>query len=308
MKNRNITIGRLIPNKAIAWNVVDDCIDFIQDLTNGSYTSIFDHPTLAFFKRLHDEFGIPTLMAMFYCKGYNINDKTDAWNLSQATDAHIAEFQANSSWLKVQFHSWTYEVRYRTGYTGLQNGIDYGRNAYDDWLTLKAQCLRIFGASAWYRDFWVPHFYDVRESEAQLLYTNESVRGLIGPTLNNMERKEASYLPLSDFNNLMKYGVIQDRMVGMVHIARNFATERVDGTLKTFWTPKHVIDYLNNYSHPLYRFQNPETHEIQIKNDSPTSFETYTTKHALLDWGSWCMERNIKGAFPIAGDFDLIQY
>lgn len=308
MQNKNLTIGRLTPNKAIAWNVVDDCIDFIQDLTQGSYSSIFDHPSIAFYKRLHDEFGIPTLMAMFYCKGYNVTDKTDTWNLSMATDAFKSEFEANASWLKVQFHSWTYEVRYRSGYTGVVSGVDYSRNAYDDWVTTKAQCNRIFGTTCWYKDFYVPHFYDLRQSEAQQLFTNEGVRGLIAPTLNNIERKESSYLNQVEFANLVKYGVIQDRGVGMVHVLRDFATERVDGSLKTFYTPKHVIEYLNNYNHLSLRFQNPETHEIQIKNDTPATYDSWTTRHSLLDWGSWCKERNIKGGFPIAGDFELFQY
>lgn len=308
MKNKNITIGKLVQNNALAWNVVDDCIDFIQDLTQGSYASIFDHPTLAFYKRLQDEFGIPTLMAMFYCKGYNVNTQSNTWNLSQATDAYKSEFEANASWLKVQFHSWTYEVRYRTGYTGVVNGVDYSRNAYDDWVSTKAQCARIFGTTNWYRFFYVPHFYDLRQTEAQSLFTSEGVQGLIGPTLNNAERKEASFLPLTDFNNLMKYGIIQDRLIGMTHLARDFATERIDGSLKTFNTPKHVINYLNNYNHLAMRFQNPETHEVQIKSDTPSTYGTYSTRHALLDWASWCRERGIVGRFPAITDFEFIQY
>lgn len=308
MQNKNITIGKVVDNNALAWNVVDDCYLFIKDLTNGSYTSIFQHPVLAFYKRLWDEFKIPTLMAMFYAEGYNVDTKTDTWNISQGTAAFKAEFEANASWLKVQFHSWAAPVRYRTGYSGVQNGIDYSRNAFDDWVTLRAECARMFGTANWYGTFWVPHFYDVRQTEAKQLYDNQGLRGLICPTLNNLGRKEANYLTIPEFNLLSRYGVIQDREVGIIHVLRDFATERIDGTLKTFNTPKHVINYLDNFNHLAMRFQNPETHEIQIVMDTPTSWATYSTKHALLDWASWCKERGIKGRFPATADFDLIQY
>ncbi len=37
---------------------VDDNIRFLKELTRNRYNSIFDHPYLAMYKRLHEEFGL----------------------------------------------------------------------------------------------------------------------------------------------------------------------------------------------------------------------------------------------------------
>ena len=50
---------------------VDDNIRFLKDLTEQKYTSIFDHPYLAMYKRLHDAFGLKVQLNLFYqTEGY----------------------------------------------------------------------------------------------------------------------------------------------------------------------------------------------------------------------------------------------
>ncbi len=76
---------------------VDDNIRFIKELTYGNYDSIFDHPYIALYKRLHYEYGIKVQLNLFWEQG--------EFNLSMATDKFRNEFAENSDWLKLSFHS-----------------------------------------------------------------------------------------------------------------------------------------------------------------------------------------------------------
>ena len=76
---------------------VDDNIIFLEELTKEGYASIFDHPYLVMYKRLHEKFGLKVQLNLFYEK--------EGFNLSMMPDAYRAEWRANSYWLKLSFHS-----------------------------------------------------------------------------------------------------------------------------------------------------------------------------------------------------------
>ncbi len=76
---------------------VDDNIIFCEELTKGSYNSLFEHPYLAFYKELHDKFDIKVQLNMFYRKG--------GYDLSMMTDKFKDEWKEASDWLKLSFHS-----------------------------------------------------------------------------------------------------------------------------------------------------------------------------------------------------------
>lgn len=101
---------------------VDDVIRCFENiyLHQNEYTSIFQDPYLALFRELHDAYGVPVHMHVFY----ETND--GHFNLSMFPDKYKAEFQANGDWLKFTFHSRveyprspykhaTYELTYREG-------------------------------------------------------------------------------------------------------------------------------------------------------------------------------------------------
>ena len=89
----------------------DDNILFLQDLTEHSelYPSIFDHPYLAVYKKAHDLYGAKVHLNLFYelCEKSRkyFTDRPNYFNLSMMTEKYKAEFQANSNWLKLAFHS-----------------------------------------------------------------------------------------------------------------------------------------------------------------------------------------------------------
>ena len=101
---------------------VDDVIRCFENiyLHQEEYTSIFQDPYLALFRDLHDAYGVPVHMHVFY----ETND--GHFNLSMFPDKYKAEFQANGDWLKFTFHSRveyprspykhaSYELTYREG-------------------------------------------------------------------------------------------------------------------------------------------------------------------------------------------------
>ena len=89
----------------------DDNILFLQDLTKNKdvYTSIFDNPYLAIYKKAHDLYGAKVHLNLFYefhgnHKNFSGEGRED-FNLSMMTDKFKEEFRANSDWLKLAFHS-----------------------------------------------------------------------------------------------------------------------------------------------------------------------------------------------------------
>lgn len=89
----------------------DDNIIFLQDITKNKdkYTSIFENPYLAVYKKAHDLYGAKVHINLFY----EFDDKArslfstprEYFNLSMMTDKFKDEFRANSDWLKLSFHA-----------------------------------------------------------------------------------------------------------------------------------------------------------------------------------------------------------
>lgn len=76
---------------------VDDNIRFLRELTETRQTSMFAHPYLALYRRLHEQYGLKVQLNLFFESG--------AFNLSQMTDAYRDEWAENADWLKLSFHS-----------------------------------------------------------------------------------------------------------------------------------------------------------------------------------------------------------
>ena len=76
---------------------VDDNIRVFKEITENCYESIFDHPYLAMYRRLHKEFDLKVQLNLFY--------RLEDFDLSQMTDRYYGEWKENSHWLKLSFHS-----------------------------------------------------------------------------------------------------------------------------------------------------------------------------------------------------------
>ena len=76
---------------------VDDNIRFLKELTENPVDSIFAHPYLAMYQRLHEKFDLKVQLNLFY--------EMPGFDLPMMTDRYKKEFQENAHWLKLSFHS-----------------------------------------------------------------------------------------------------------------------------------------------------------------------------------------------------------
>ncbi len=89
----------------------DDNILFLADLNahKDEYTSIFDNPYLALYKKAHDLYGAKVHLNLFYAfdpKDGGFSSDREYFDLSMMTDRYKAEFQANADWLNLAFHAY----------------------------------------------------------------------------------------------------------------------------------------------------------------------------------------------------------
>jgi len=88
---------------------VDDNILFLRDITKNKdiYTSIFDNPYLAMYKKAHELYSACVQLNLFYETDDmpRFYDKGEYFNLSMMTDKFKDEFEKNSSWLRLSFHA-----------------------------------------------------------------------------------------------------------------------------------------------------------------------------------------------------------
>ena len=153
---------------------VDDNIRFFREITENNYESIFDHPYLAMYKRLHEEFSLKIQLNLFY--------KTDGFTLSDMTDKYGIEWAENSDWLKMSFHSDFENVNpYK------ESG--YGE-VYSDCNRVNREILR-FASEKTLAKTTTLHYCDTTESGVRALADN-GVSGLLG-IFGSEENPRTSY-------------------------------------------------------------------------------------------------------------------
>ena len=81
---------------------VDDTIELFKDITNNEYSSVFEQPTLALLKQIHDEYGVKVSLYVYY--GDDVEDES-AFCLERVPDKYREEFDANSDWIRFGFHA-----------------------------------------------------------------------------------------------------------------------------------------------------------------------------------------------------------
>ena len=70
---------------------VDDNIRFFRDLSNGNQASLFEHPYLAMYKRLHEKYGLKIQLNLFYeMPGFDLSQMTNRFRQEwRETDAAV---------------------------------------------------------------------------------------------------------------------------------------------------------------------------------------------------------------------------
>lgn len=141
---------------------VDDNIRLFKEICKRGYASVFDHPYLAMYKRLHETLGIKVQLNLFYeCEGFCLNDMTDRYK---------AEFENNADWLKMSFHS------------RLENVKPYKDSGYDevfrDCSRVNREILRFAGEKSLAKTTTI-HYCLATDEGLRAIFDN-GYRGLLG--------------------------------------------------------------------------------------------------------------------------------
>ena len=113
---------------------IDDVIWALENIwrNQDTYTSIFDDPFFALFRDLHDQYGVPVHMHIYY------ENEDGSFNLSMFPEKYKPEFQANGHWLKLTFHARNDNIRFKN--------LSY-RQVMEDGLLVEREIRRFAGAS-----------------------------------------------------------------------------------------------------------------------------------------------------------------
>ena len=153
---------------------MDDNIRFLKEITENHCQSIFDHPYLGMYRRLHEEFGLKVQLNLFY--------SLENFDLSQMSDAYYEEWKENSDWLKLSFHS---EIENVKPY----ESSDYGK-VYEACRKVHEQIKRFASPSALASTTTI-HYCLLTEEGLRAMEDN-CVLGLLG-LFGNAQKPRTSY-------------------------------------------------------------------------------------------------------------------
>lgn len=166
---------------------VDDNIKFLRDLSAGEWSSIFDHPYLAMYKRLHDRFGLKVQLNLFFEEG--------GFNLSMMPDKYRAEWRANAHWLKLSFHS-----RLENEHPYVDSGYD---EVYRDCEAVNREILRFAGEGSLAKTTTV--HYCRATAEGLRALADAGVTGLLG-LYGTEEAPRSSYQSSDEDGEVIRRG------------------------------------------------------------------------------------------------------
>ena len=153
---------------------VDDNIRFLQALSAGKERSLFDHPYLAMYKRLHEKYGLKIQLNLFH--------EMPGFDLSQTTDRFRQEWASNAHWLKLSFHS---RLENREPYR------DSGyQEVYEDCAAVHREILRFAGEKSLAQTTTI--HYCQTTSEGLRALGDHGMRGLLG-LFGNPQQPRSSY-------------------------------------------------------------------------------------------------------------------
>lgn len=142
---------------------VDDNIWCLKELTLGDYVSLFDHPYLNVYKKLHDKYGAKFQLNVYF--------ETDGFDLTMMSDKFKDEWQENSHWLRLSFHAKAdspdcpyLEASYE--------------KAYDDCKRVHSEIIRFAGEKT--LDLYTTIHFCVASPDAVSAFKDAGVKGLVG--------------------------------------------------------------------------------------------------------------------------------
>ena len=191
---------------------VDDNIRFFKEIMENDYKSIFDHPYLAVYKRLHLKFNLKVQLNLFY--------EMQDFNLSLFSDKYKTEWQNNSDWLKLSFHSKRENVK-------PYEFSDYSE-VYEDCKAVNSEIERFAGDLSLAKTTTIHYCLTTQEGLKAL--TDNNVRGLLG-LFGSQQTPRTSYnIDEEDASKIRNGGIVK---IGNIHfsgidiVLNNFSTQDI---------------------------------------------------------------------------------
>lgn len=235
---------------------VDDNIRFFKDLTENNYSSIFENPYLAMYKRLHGKFGLKVQLNLFY--------QMEGFDLSKMTDRYIEEWKANSDWLKLSFHS------------RLENERPYELSPYDevyrDCSAVHEHICRFASKAALAKTTTVHYCLATKDGLSAL--SQIGVRGLLGLFGTDEEPMISYGLSATDAKFIRSGGITErDGMYfACIDIVLNlYDTERILDMLKALRLKEHI----NVMIHEQYFYKDYPAYQPNFEEKLTKTFEFF---------------------------------
>ena len=168
---------------------VDDNIRFLKELTEKPADSIFAHPYLAMYQRLHEKFNLKVQLNLFY--------EMPGFDLPMMTDRYKSEFRENAHWLKLSFHSkWENVKPYEF------SGYD---EVYTDGKAVNDQIIRFAGENALGKTTTI-HYCRTTEDGLRAM-KDLKTQGLLG-LFGTEQEKRTSYSVPESYGDAIRAGEV----------------------------------------------------------------------------------------------------
>lgn len=155
---------------------VDDVVDCLRDLAEGSYPDPWAQPTLANLHRLHVETGAVVSLYAFV--------RAEGWHLGRMPDRHQDAFAAAAPWLRFGFHGLDQDVDYGAGGVPVASARAHHRR-------FVAEVARFAGAASIDR---FPRVHRFRGRRGAVRAWREASHGVLGLLTADDDRAEVYHL------------------------------------------------------------------------------------------------------------------
>ena len=195
---------------------VDDFINTLLALREENYSSIFDQPTFAMLRRVHEECG-----AVFSCYCFYESDKG---KLGEVPDRFVREFQENADWLRFGFHSYNTNSNY--GSTKFQDGdwIDDATTAAGHYAMVITQLVRITGGGKCIDRFPRIHYYAGTVVDCKAW--KEAEYGILG-LITAEDDRVCYYHDEAQWTELIEKGFYREKELGLDFYRTNIRLENM---------------------------------------------------------------------------------
>ena len=236
---------------------VDDNIRFLKELSREPYDSIFSHPYMAMYKRLHEKFGLKIQLNLFYL--------LDDFDLSQTSEKFRNEWNQCSGWLKLSFHS---KLENRKPYE--HSGYD---EVYEDCQSVHREILRFAGDRSLAKTTTV--HYCVATDDGLRAISDNGVCALLG-LFGTADAPRTSYGLEEDYAKRIRAGetVCKNGMYysGIDIVLNNFKTEEILASLAKM-TERDVVRVM---IHEQYFYSDYHAYQKNFEEKLFNTFECLT--------------------------------